>query len=565
MKEDSTKADVPHAGPNALVALVVRLEKAYGWELLALLAVAQWLIKGVVWGFAHTTTDYLLRDYAVPGPKMQIYKAIVHLPWAMKPMFGLLSDRFPIMGYRKGPYIVITTIAAVAAYAAVGMLALKSLSVRGAVLCLAVGTMQASVADLLTEACYAEKIRERPEYGPDLMTYVWGGITVGNLLATSVVGIIIERFGSTTVYCIVAVLAGFMLVPVALGWLQEKRISSSSRQHVRTELVVLVVITGAASVAMMLVGLLQDSIWVNVAVALGCSVVVLIAFSFLLSPIISLMNCFFFLQTCAAIDISGASFYFFTDDAAQYPDGPHFSKVFFASGLGLCVGLLNLVGMYIYNRYMQHWRYHGLFLFANSVLCVINLACILVYTRTNVALGIPDMFFVAGAWGAVGVASTWMWIPGIVLLSQMCPRGVEATMYALLAGCHNLGIAVASYIGACVLHVLNVAPRGEVGEQRQFDNLWVAALISAVLPMFTMALLPWMIPNAKQTEILLEPGSSPVTGAPFTRCFGREHADETERDPETSSAEPLSTATGSPCTAYGATTEHASVVGGGRA
>ena len=50
--------------------------------------------------------------------------------------------------------------------------------------------------------------------------------------------------------------------------------------------------------------------------------------------------------------------------------------------------------------------------------------------------------------------------PGVVILSQLCPPGLEATMYALLAGCHNLGGAIASSTGAWVLQVLSVQPSG---------------------------------------------------------------------------------------------------------
>ena len=33
-------------------------------------------------------------------------------------------------------------------------------------------------------------------------------------------------------------------------------------------------------------------------------------------------------------------------------------------------------------------------------------------------------------------------------MSQLCPRGMEATMFALLAGCHNLGATISSNFGA---------------------------------------------------------------------------------------------------------------------
>ena len=45
------------------------------------------------------------------------------------------------------------------------------------------------------------------------------------------------------------------------------------------------------------------------------------------------------------------------------------------------------------------------------------------------------------------ITHQWMWMPGILLLGQLCPKGSEATMYALLAGCHNLGNSGANMLG----------------------------------------------------------------------------------------------------------------------
>jgi len=270
----------------------------------------------------------------------------------------------------------------------------------------------------------------------------------------------------------------------------------------------------------------QDSVWVNLVVAGIVAIVVVSAFTLLLNPMIGKMNCFFFIQTCCVVDISGASFYFFTDNSSQYPQGPHFSKMFFASGLGVFIALLNLVGMVIYNKYMQHWRYHGLFLFANFLVCGVSLAALLVYTRYNLTIGIPDTVFVMSTWGVWAIVHMWMWLPGVVLLSQLCPRGVEATMYALLAGCHNLGLATASYLGASMLKVLDISPSGAVDEGHNFDKLWLAALIQAIAPVLTLAALPWMIPNAYQTEKLLDADAKATDGSPWQRIMGRRRSSQ---------------------------------------
>lgn len=523
--------DKPPSGESVL-DLLSGLKAAYGWKLLGMLAFAQWMCKGMIWGFCLSTMDFLFRDYAVSGPRLQVYKAIVMLPWAMKPLFGLVSDACPIMGYQKAPYIIMVSLVAVAAHISIGFTAAGTLPIKAIVVCLLLGCMQISVVDLLTEAKYAERIRQRPERGPDLMTYVWGGITLGNLCATASVGFIIEHFGPHWVFAFVSIPAAIVIIPTWLNWLEEPKMTreqvvrKQAEMWAQKEILFLVLLTGIATIALVVVGLVQDSVWVNLAVAGVVAVVVIIAFTLLLHPMIGRMNCFFFIQTCCVVDISGASFYFFTDNASQFPNGPNFSKIFFASALGVFVALLNLVGMAIYNRYMQHWRYHGLFLFANFLVCGVSLAALLVYTRFNLVLGIPDTLFVMSTWGIWAIVHMWMWLPGVVLLSQLCPKGVEATMYALLAGCHNLGLATASYLGASMLKVLEISPTGAANESHQFDNLWVAALIQAVAPMLTLIALPWMIPNALQTEKLLDADARAVDNSPWQRLMRRQSSSQ---------------------------------------
>ena len=37
----------------------------------------------------------------------EVWLEIAHLPWITKPLYGFVSDTFPIMGERRRPYLVI--------------------------------------------------------------------------------------------------------------------------------------------------------------------------------------------------------------------------------------------------------------------------------------------------------------------------------------------------------------------------------------------------------------------------------------------------------------------------
>merc|ERR1719160_1522256 len=114
----------------------------------------------------------------------------------------------------------------------------------------------------------------------------------------------------------------------------------------------------------------------------------------------------------------------------------------------------------------------------NIVLSLLSVTDVMMFTRLNVRLGLPDHAFVLGASVLQSVVGQWMWMPGVVILSQLCPKGMEATMFALLAGCHNLGNTIAGNCGAYVLQLLGCLPKGQDAESAQFDHLWIGSALS---------------------------------------------------------------------------------------
>jgi len=494
------------------------LARHFGYKLLIMLIASQHLMKGFAASFIGPGTQFLYASYKVAGPQMQIFGGVTQLPWAMKPVIGLVSDALPIGGYNKAPYILLSSLFGVAACATVGGVQQSHLSIARLVGCLFLMQLQFSTCDLLSEAKYAEKMQSRPEHGPALMTFVWFGLQVGGLVATVLIGPVLKHCGPKVPYLIALIPVAFIILPVMRNFLEESPknpfqvAAARKRLFEQKEACVLCFLMFLGTAALTVLGITYESAKVNALASLGVAAVMLVAFSVLLRPVIAKVNAFFLLQTSLGISIGGASFYFYTDNPQQFPEGPHFSQEFFTSVLGTAGSICSLVGIYTYQRFASQWTYRGLLFLSNMVLSLLSLSDIVLFTRFNVRLGLPDHGFVLGASVLTGVIAQWMWMPGIVILSQLCPKGMEATMYALLAGCHNLGNTVASNCGAWVLEVLGCQPSGATHESAQFERLWVGSALSTVLPMFTLLLLPWLIPNAQQTDKLLEDGDRDATG-----------------------------------------------------
>jgi folate/biopterin transporter len=492
------------------ISWIRMLNRVFGYKLLWMLFCSQHLLKGFVMAYASASADFLFRSYSLQGPQLQVYKAIMTLPWALKPIIGVVSDTLPIMGYKKAPYILFVTALAIAGFLYV------SLSPDGAplpsILCgLICGTLQSSVVDLLTEAKYSEKMRQHTEYGPDLVTFVWSGVALGGLLGTGTVGAILQYGGGPkTVYLVCAIAGSLVFLPTTFGYLEEEKLTvreaaSHTARMVRRqpEIIFLAILMAVCVITMAICGIILQDVELNFILALSLGFVVIVAFGVTLRPLIATMTVFAFVQATTALSIEGATFYFFTDTKQQYPEGPNFTPFFYTTVMGLVGGVCGLIGLWSYNTYMKSWTYRSIYLIANLAVTTIHLLGLLLFTRTNVAWGISDKAFVLCGSVMQSLVSTWMLIPGVVMLAHLCPKGLEASMYALLAGNHNFGNAVAQYSGAFMLHQMGIAPKGAVNESAQFDPLWKAVTIAALLPLISLILLPICIPNKMQTEPIL--------------------------------------------------------------
>lgn len=201
--------------------------------------------------------------------------------------------------------------------------------------------------------------------------------------------------------------------------------------------------------------------------------------------------------------------YFYTDDACEFPTGPHFSRFYVTSVLGTTSTILSLVGVVLYNRFARDWTYRRLLASTGAILIAVGLADIAFVLRWNLELGIPDHAMVLSTSAAEHVVSIFRAAPMQMFFAQLCPNGLEMQLMAILVGMNTAGGSVARLLGA---DVLGVRPNGEEGEEAKFNGLPVAMVINIGLRCLTLAFSPFLIPHAQQTQHLLgtDPASATV-------------------------------------------------------
>merc|ERR1719285_138069 len=82
---------------------------------------------------------------------------------------------------------------------------------------------------------------------------------------------------------------------------------------------------------------------------------------------------------------------------------------------------------------------------------------IVIVERVNLSIGIPDgVMYMFGDAIVFNMLTMLAFMPGIVLTSKICPKEMEATVYALLAGFQNFGQNVAQSAGLYLQAAFNV-------------------------------------------------------------------------------------------------------------
>src|SRR5947207_6044219 len=94
------------------------------WPLLALFGTL-YFIQGIIEPTACLPAQPIqshLRLHQFSAEQIGQFFGVIGLAWSLKPLFGLLSDFLPIGGYRRAPYLLISTAAASLAFLGVAAL-----------------------------------------------------------------------------------------------------------------------------------------------------------------------------------------------------------------------------------------------------------------------------------------------------------------------------------------------------------------------------------------------------------------------------------------------------------
>ena len=417
-------------------------------ELFAILTV--YFVQGIL-GLSRLAVSFFLKDELGLSPaEVSALFGIVVLPWVIKPVFGFFSDGFPIFGYRRRPYLILSGI--LGALAWVGMATVVHSS-WAAVTAILLSSLSVAVSDVIVDSLVVERARaESQAEAGSLQSICWGASAFGGLITAYFSGFLLEHFTTRTVFWITAT---FPLIVSGVAWLisespVEKTDENEDGKNNNFEDV-------KQQVKLLRQAITQKAIWLPTA----------------------------FLFIWQATPGSESAFFYFTTNEL------HFQPEFLGR-VRLVTSIAALVGIWIFQRFLKSVPFRVIFAWSTVLSAILGLTTLLLVTHANRALGIDDHWFSLGDSLILTVMGQIAYMPVLVLAARICPPGVEATLFALLMSITNLAGLVSHETGAVLMHYLGVT-------ENNFDKLWLLVTITNLSTLLPLPFINWLPAAGEET------------------------------------------------------------------
>nr|UBK24796.1 folate transporter 3 [Trypanosoma congolense] len=217
-----------------------------------------------------------------------------------------------------------------------------------------------------------------------------------------------------------------------------------------------------------------------------------------LSWIIAKANLFGYVSNASTVSFPGAVTPFLLADHDCVPDGPNFSLFFLQTVGSTLSSITSIVGIVLFNYFFSKRTYRMTYFVTLVLLIVSNMIDLVIVMRWNRPYVSDHVVYLLGNVIIFPVIGMLNWMPTTILLSRLCPRGSESTVYAILAASSNLGNSMGNVIGSVVMeYALPVKTRVPC----DFGNLkWLIVIAGFLSPCIQIPLIFVLLPDARMCD-----------------------------------------------------------------
>lgn len=403
-------------------------------ELFAILAI--YFVQGIL-GLSRLAVSFFLKDDLGLSPaEVAALMGIAAIPWMVKPLFGFISDGLPILGYHRRPYLLLSGLLGCGVWLALGLWVTNPLQ---ATVMIVLSSLSVAISDVIADSIVVERAREEEDDAAgSLQSLTWGVGALGGLMTAYLGGLLLEQMSTRELFLITAT---FPLIVTGVAWLiaEGRSLRGPGLGEVRSQM------------GLLKKAITQKAIWMPT----------------------------LFLFLWQATPSSDSAFFFFSTNELGFP--PEFlGRVRLVSSLAM------LLGVWLFQKFFREVRFRRIFGWMILISAALGMTSLILVTHTNRAWGISDEWFSLGDNLVLVVAGQLSFMPVLILAARLCPKGVEATFFALLMSIFNFGGLLSHELGALLTHWLQVT-------ETDFSNLWKLVLmtnLSTLLPLPLLGLVP---------------------------------------------------------------------------
>jgi|694.fasta_scaffold02807_6 folate/biopterin transporter len=405
-------------------------------ELFAILSV--YFVQGIL-GLARLAVSFFLKDDLGLSPaQMGALTGIAAIPWIIKPLFGFLSDGLPLFGYRRRSYLFLSGLLGSLSWL---VLATMVNSVWGVTLSLLVTSLSVAVSDVIADSVVVERAQqESMSKAGSLQSLTWGTAALGGLITAYFSGLLLEQISTRTIFVITACFPLLVSFSAFLIGEEKPALPSLNNPLANTK---------------------------NQLQQLGQTI---------RQKSILLPTIFIFLWQ-ATPSADSAFFYFTTNELGFEPE--------FLGRVRLVTSLAGLIGIGLYQKFLKTIPFRPMLGWCTIISCLLGFTSLILVTHSNRAIGIDDHWFSLGDSLVLTVIGQVAFMPVLVLSARLCPKGIEATLFALLMSIWNLAGLTSQELGALLTHWLGVT-------ETNFDYLAPLIIITNLTTLLPLLLLNWL-------------------------------------------------------------------------
>lgn len=447
-------------------------------DILAIVTI--YFVEGAL-GLSRLAQTFLLKDELHLGPaELSALTGLFVLPWTIKPLYGFLSDGFPLFGYKRRSYLVLAGLLGCFAFTALGQNFWgvfgsseepSALMIQATVASLLISSGCIAFSDVVADGIVVQKTRDSndPALAGGLQSLCWGSASLGALLSAYYSGSLLEVMKPQGVFGLTAILP-FIVAGISL--LIDEQPATAAVVATNGDAAALTTSSTDGSKELVQADnnsdLDQDGD--------GIQGQVQALWEAIKQPSIWKPTLFLFLwQSTPTSD--GAFLFFMTDELGFGPE--------FLGRVRLVTAAAGLAGVWVYNSFLKTVAIKDILFWSSIASFPLGMSTLLLITHANRALGIPDAAFVFGDDVALAILGQIAFLPTLVLAARLCPPGVEAVLFATLMSVFNGAGTVGTEIGAVLTKWLGVT-------ESNFDNLGLLTIICNVSSLYPLVFIGWL-------------------------------------------------------------------------